>query len=178
MVQQRRLAGVAAGARHVRRGGEVTKELLTCPDCGVEPGKLHGGSCDTESCVLCGGQLISCNCVYELSGIDVERLEEEHPDIFEDGPTMEMDARYMEEVAKYGGRLPWTGRPDGEEDGKRLGIYYRWEDKKGRPRDFDHGACRWASCKKDDEGATPGGGDLHKFARWGRRRRTRRWEEK
>ena len=41
-----------------------------CGDCGVLPGGYHHHGCDLEQCPNCGGQLISCDCVY---GIDVKQ---------------------------------------------------------------------------------------------------------
>jgi len=45
-------------------------EKRTCHDCGVAEGQLHELGCDMERCPFCGGQLITCDCRYELLGID------------------------------------------------------------------------------------------------------------
>src|SRR5262249_20131399 len=42
----------------------------TCHDCGVKEGQFHLPGCDMERCPFCGGQLISCGCVYEKLRID------------------------------------------------------------------------------------------------------------
>jgi hypothetical protein len=42
----------------------------TCHDCGAKEGELHQTGCDMERCPFCGGQLISCDCVYKLLNID------------------------------------------------------------------------------------------------------------
>ena len=39
-----------------------------CHDCGAKPGEFHKPNCDVERCPFCGGQLISCNCVYRMLG--------------------------------------------------------------------------------------------------------------
>lgn len=33
-----------------------------CPDCNVAVGGYHHVGCDWETCPICGGQLISCDC--------------------------------------------------------------------------------------------------------------------
>lgn len=35
---------------------------MTCPDCGVEEGRLHEEGCDQERCTRCLRQRISCDC--------------------------------------------------------------------------------------------------------------------
>lgn len=42
----------------------------TCHDCGCREGEIHEFGCDVERCPFCGGQLITCNCCYEILGID------------------------------------------------------------------------------------------------------------
>ena len=44
----------------------------TCHDCGVSEGEIHQFGCDMEKCPLCGWQLLSCNCIYEFLGYDVD----------------------------------------------------------------------------------------------------------
>jgi hypothetical protein len=36
----------------------------TCGDCGVTEGENHKEKCDMERCPKCGGQFISCDCIF------------------------------------------------------------------------------------------------------------------
>jgi ankyrin repeat protein len=44
----------------------------TCPDCGVERGRLHHLDCTRERCPFCAGQLISCDCRNEVLSMTPE----------------------------------------------------------------------------------------------------------
>ena len=46
------------------------RERLRCRDCAVLEGELHQPGCDQERCPFCLGQLITCDCCYQLLGID------------------------------------------------------------------------------------------------------------
>jgi len=46
------------------------RERAVCHDCDALEGALHELGCDMERCPWCGGQLITCGCVYELLDID------------------------------------------------------------------------------------------------------------
>jgi hypothetical protein len=99
------------------------REPRPCGDCKAAPGDLHTPGCDVERCVLCGGQAISCHCVYQLSGIDTSDMEEKHPEIFTGGPSDEMYAKLEAEEARFGGRLPWTGIWPGVDVCHEIGIF-------------------------------------------------------
>jgi len=124
-------------------------ELRNCPGCAVAPGEFHEPGCDVERCPRCKGQMISCDCVYEINDMAVDTMEELHPDIYNDGPTVEMWAKWSKE---WGHKLErWTGIWPGVLESRKRGWYSRMiPGKKG-----------WHQCEKDDEGASE---DLNRWA--------------
>lgn len=124
-----------------------------CYHCKVAPGEFHTHGCDAERCPLCKGQLIACGCVYEVNGL--ENIEEEHPDIYKNGPTEAMYAVFDEEVEKRGGFVRWTGEDPGSAECRQLGWFTRSIEKDGK-------FVRWERCSADDEGAIP---DLSRWIR-------------
>ncbi len=98
-----------------------------CHDCGVLPGEFHVHGCDEERCPLCHFQLIGCDCVYEVNGLGSVDLEEEHPDVYDNGPTEQMYAVFDAEVAKRGGYVRWKGESEGLAECRERGWWCRKE---------------------------------------------------
>jgi len=62
----------ARGARVISNKAALNEKTIrraTCGDCGVKEGRLHILDCDQEACPFCGGQLLSCGCVYRKLGL-------------------------------------------------------------------------------------------------------------
>lgn len=126
-------------------------ELRNCGDCGVKSGEIHQDGCDVERCCLCGGQAISCHCVYQINGV------EDPGEV-----TQEMRRKHEEEEAKYGGRLPWTGLWPNTAECHALGLFCYWGDPKTKePIKMEVGVPgAWISCEKDHPEA---GEDWNRF---------------
>ena len=123
-----------------------------CGDCGAEPGEHHVPGCDVERCPRCGGQSISCDCIYVVNGIDPDTMETGHPAIFSAGPTPEMEARWE---AEWGARrLPWTGVWPGQAECIEFGWFSKMT------------PSGWRPCSKDDPEAVPDLNRLHVEAAW------------
>lgn len=99
----------------------MMEEPRNCHDCGVRPGELHCQGCDVERCPRCKMQAISCDCIYLVNGIDPNTMETEHPDIYNEGPTDEMENHWLEVWGAH--RLPWTGYWPGSRECEVLGWW-------------------------------------------------------
>jgi hypothetical protein len=101
----------------------------TCHDCGAHEGEIHQWGCDMERCPQCGGQLISCGCVYKILGplygwtyipavyiseppyvVSVHETDGLPPEIYEDGLTDEQEEKWFDIVTAYG-RVPYIQWP-------------------------------------------------------------------
>jgi hypothetical protein len=129
---------------------EKEKEAVMqkCHDCGVAPGELHQLGCDVERCLLCGGQAISCSCIYRINDADQEAGE----------ATDKMWEKFDAVVKEKGGRLPWTGEWPGAAECIEFGWYSRVRTPADGPGDY------WMVCKADDPGAGPNLNRLHEGA--------------
>lgn len=127
----------------VSRSGTPT----TCPDCRCAAGAPHEDGCAVERCVLCGGQAITCDCVYRLSALDPTDAA-----VMTTDPTDAMAAKYAEAVALAGGPLLWTGERPGVAECAEFGWYV--------VRRF--GSRGTLPCSANERGAEP---DLNRYAR-------------
>jgi hypothetical protein len=132
--------------------------MRDCGDCGAKPGEFHQYGCDVEHCAICGGQCISCGCVYEINGMPMSTLEEEHPEIYTGGATDEMYEVLDAEVERLGGRLPWTGEFPGCAECREFDLWSYW----GPP---------WISCHRDHPQASEDLNRLCSVAMWDKTRR-------
>jgi hypothetical protein len=137
-------------------------ELRDCR-CGAKPGEMHEDGCDVEKCALCMMQVIACDCIYELNGMSMETLEEEHPEIFMQGPTEEMYPALEREVERVGGRMPWTGEYPGSAECRELGFWCRWVEGQG-----------WVDCEANHPEAREHLNRLYESCTWDAEKR--KWE--
>lgn len=78
-------------------------DMQKCHDCGVGVGELHSPGCDDERCPFCLGQLISCDCHWEMLGIDPD----EEP-FYSKGLNNEQ-AKKWNEMLQVKGLIPYDG---------------------------------------------------------------------
>jgi hypothetical protein len=105
--------------------------------------------------VLCGGQAISCNCIYRVNDVAYEDLETDHPEIYSNGPTPEMYEILDARTEAVGGPLPWTGHYPGTEECVEFGWYCYFIPNKG-----------FIACAADHPDASPDLNRLVVHARW------------
>ena len=91
------------------------RQTYKCRDCGVAEGELHDFGCDMEKCPFCGGQLVSCRCVYKVLGIeDRDRYTEETcflpPDIYGNGVS-DLQWAVWVSLCENKGRYPYIRYP-------------------------------------------------------------------
>lgn len=79
----------------------------TCHDCGCKEGELHEFGCDMEVCPFCGGQLISCDCVYER--LDIECSPGSY--VYEHGLTEKQEEKWLD-ILEEKGRRPYILWPN------------------------------------------------------------------
>lgn len=114
--------------------------MKNCHGCGAKPGEFHEPGCDVERCPECGHQSISCGCVYVENGMSADTLEQDHPDVYKNGPTPEMVARF--EAVWGPKRQPWPGEWPGVAECREFGWYAKFTDR------------GWERCGKDTPGAS------------------------
>jgi hypothetical protein len=82
-------------------------------------------------------------CIYIVSGIDPDTMEEKHPDIYNKGPTDEIVDKFEKEWGPK--RKPYDGIWPGTRECLEYGFYCYWGP--------DYGKRGWVRCDKDHGGA-------------------------
>lgn len=78
-----------------------------CRDCGASEGQFHACLCTQERCPFCGGQLLSCDCCYELLGLVDDRTygaDTAHlpPDIYANGLPGDLQLLWLRMLGERG----------------------------------------------------------------------------
>jgi hypothetical protein len=86
-----------------------------CRDCGCVEGELHKPGCFQERCPFCGGQLVTCDCIYEKLAIaDPSKYgpETAHlpPRTYRHGPTQKQLKRW-DTMLRRKGLVPYIAWP-------------------------------------------------------------------
>lgn len=92
---------------------KINKEEIICHDCGAHEGEIHKFGCDVEKCPFCGGQLISCDCIYEMLGFKLDRTKKYSglpKEIYENGFPEKLQIKYCVLLEKRG-RIPFIFYP-------------------------------------------------------------------
>jgi hypothetical protein len=94
--------------------------------------------------------MISCACIYEVNGLDRETLEETHPEVYSNGPTDKMIAKFDAEWGVR--RMPWLEEWPGYQECCEYGFFCRQNPYSKLPNwqpNREHGPY-WIPCDADE----------------------------
>lgn len=89
-------------------------EVGTCHDCAVKEGEIHEYGCDMERCPFCGGQLITCDCIYKhfYPNFNPKSRNSGLPeDVYEEGPPQSVADAWLK-LLEQKGRVPYIRWPN------------------------------------------------------------------
>ena len=93
---------------------ETEAETDRCIDCGCREGDLHRRGCFREECPFCGGQLVTCKCIYEI--LDLPAISNDPktfsfaPWMYENGLSPEQEELWFDALDEKG-RRPYIWWP-------------------------------------------------------------------
>lgn len=88
---------------------------MVCDICGAEEGELHRYFwCLRETCPFCGGKLVSCDCIYDMTYLRnrekyLEKYQFLSKRVYENGPPEEAIQRFRI-LLNAQGRIPFSAR--------------------------------------------------------------------